>query len=94
MSALPKIPTSTPAAPVYNTHLDDHLPDEGRAGRIVVGVLVGVPVATVVGGAIIAFSLLGTPAESHALVLSLPFGGMFGFLGGAIGGLMATMKAH
>jgi hypothetical protein len=69
-----------------------YLPDEGQMTRVWIGILVGIPVATTVGLMVAYVALAGTGAESHALVLSLPFGGLFGFLGGGIGGLMATIK--
>lgn len=98
MSVLPKIEQESHPQAEYTPQpippLDLHLPDESKASRIVVGILVGIPVAAMIGGGLIFLSLMGTPAEAHAAVLSLPFGGMFGILGGAIGGLMSTMRAH
>ena len=96
MSALPQVDQSTPNAdvPVPEYRWDTHLPDETQLQRITIGVLVGIPVAAVLGGALMFYAIGGPNGMAHAALLSLPFGGMFGILGGAIGGLMATMKHH
>ena len=69
-----------------------YMPQKGEISRIRTGMLVGMPIAVVVGFLALGYALDGTGAESKVLVLAPVFGILFGAILGGLAGLMSTTE--